>query len=175
LITIIVIILLGSVGLTILVGHYFPTKYRAEIEEFSHENGLSPILIASVINAESHFNPTAQSQKGALGLMQLLPTTAVEVAKKLKITDFETNDLFSPATNIQIGTYYIAQLIKQFGDTTTALCAYNAGPNTVRSWLINCEYSADGITLDKIPYPETQKYVQKITFYQKIYGIIFKI
>lgn len=169
----IVMIVLGCVGVTIFAMRCFPIKYRAEIVEYSRENGLNPALVASVINAESRFNPDAQSQKGALGLMQLLPTTAEEVARKLKILDFEANDLFAPDTNIQIGTCYLAQLIEQFGDVNTALCAYNAGPSTVRGWLGTPQYSADGVTLSEIPYPETQKYVQKIAFYQKIYGLIF--
>ncbi len=166
-------ILLICVGIVVLFLYCFPLKYRAEIIKFSAQNGLSPVLVASVINAESRFDPTAKSQKGAIGLMQLLPTTAEEIAKKLNIVDFSAEDLLVPEINIAIGTYYLAQMLAQFGDEKIALCGYNAGPKTVRGWLANKNYSADGTTLTQIPYSETQKYTQKIAFYQKFYAVYF--
>lgn len=156
------------------LGSYcFPIKYRAEIIRYSTQYQLPPALIASVINAESRFRSDATSDKGAIGLMQLLPTTAREMADRLGIEDFDDVDLLSPATNIQLGTYYLETLIEEFGDTGTALCAYNAGPSKVRSWLGDSDYSADGKTLHTVPYPETKKYREKIEFFQKIYAIYF--
>ncbi len=168
---IIIVVICGVLAGAFL--YCFPLKYRAEILHFSEQYGLSPILVASVINAESRFNPTAKSQKGAIGLMQVLPATAEEIAQKINIPNFSAEDLLVPEINIQIGTYYLAQLITQFGDEKTGLCAYNSGPKTVSNWLKNSAYSTDGATLTQIPYPETKKYTQKIASYQKFYAIYF--
>lgn len=172
-IAVIIIVIVFCITILSITCYLFPIKYKNEILEFSKENNISPILVASVINAESRFRAEAQSAKGAMGLMQILPSTAQEVANELGITDFTPNALLTPAVNIKIGTKYLAQLINEFKNTDTALCAYNAGPNKVRQWLNNSEYSSDKISLNTIPYPETQKYIQRIKFYQKIYAGFF--
>ena len=125
-------------------------------------------LICAIINVESGFEKEALSNKGASGLMQLMPETAQSIANALD-ENFDKEDLFNAETNIKYGSYYIASLLKNF-NLEEALCAYNAGPTKVRGWLKNPEYSSDGVTLNVIPYAETRQYVERvkknINFYQ---------
>lgn len=144
----------------------FPLKHKKIIENFSKQNNLSPSLVASVINVESHFNQNAVSTAGACGLMQLMPQTAIWLG-------LENQNLFNPQTNICLGTKYLAILFEQFKNKTCALAAYNAGPKNVENWLKNKQYSHDGKTLFLIPFKETKNYVQKVLQGEKVYGTIF--
>ncbi|MBO5103199.1 MAG: lytic transglycosylase domain-containing protein [Clostridia bacterium] len=152
---------------------FYPIKYKDEITSASTEFNIAPNLIASMINAESNFNPYAVSSAGAVGLMQLLPTTAQEMALKLNLQNYSEQDLTTPNINIRLGTYYISTLIKLFEDLDTAICAYNAGPNKVKSWLQNPEYSNNQKTLITTPYPATNFYLSKIKHKMNIYSNFF--
>ena len=106
-------------------------RVEAAIVRESRRNGLDPLLVAAVIQIESHFNPYAVSSVGACGLMQLMPPTAQWVAGE---DDIRPAYLFNPMLNIELGTTYLAQLMKSFdGDLNRALIAYNAGPTVARS------------------------------------------
>lgn len=149
---------------------FYPTEYKKEVIAASDRFGTDKILIFSVINAESGFDKNTVSKKGAIGLMQIMPETAVFIAGKLGI---KTYDLFDPETNILFGSYYLNYLLSRFGDTITAVAAYNAGEGNVAKWLKVKEYSADGTTLKSVPYPETSAYIEKIKKslkkYKKLY------
>ena len=117
--------------------------YADLIHAAATKNGLDEKLISRVIAEESNFNPRAVSRKNAQGLMQLLPETAARYA---------VADIFDPAQNIEAGTRYLKDLLTKYsGDLRLALAAYNAGPDVVDRYA--------GIP----PYPETQKYVERIT------------
>lgn len=151
-----------------------PIKYQAEILRYSNEFGLEPELIASVINTESHFNKSAKSDKGAIGLMQIKLSTANFIIEYYKLNEkIEEADLFIPETNIRFGAMYINYLSKKFEKIDTALAAYNAGETIVRSWLRNEDYSEDKLTLKNIPFGETRNYVLKIKSNLKFYRQIF--
>lgn len=156
-----------------LRNYVYPIEYKQEVLKESEENGLDWALVFAVIKVESDFNPNALSKKGAVGLMQLKPSTADYVAK---LKGQEQVDLYNPKVNIEYGCYYLKYLIEKFKNTNTAVCAYNAGEGKVSSWLRNSEYSKDGKTLDTIPFPETKEYLDRIekTFnkYKKLYGKI---
>lgn len=136
-------------------------KYSQEIEYYSKIYEVDGALIASVSNAESSFNERARSEKGAIGIMQIMPSTAQWVAQKIGIK-YSEELLYDANYNLKIGSYYLSYLIKNFGDKKLAICAYNAGPANVKSWLKNSQYSADGINLDKIPFLETENYLNKV-------------
>lgn len=152
----------------------YPLGYSEIVTAEATADGLDPMLVYSVIRAESSFDPEAQSHAGALGLMQLTPDT-LEWLQKQRPSNmtYTGKDLFTPRVNIRYGCHFLALLLKKYGDRRTALCAYNAGIGTVNSWLKNSEYSGDGRSLKKIPYPETQNYVtaveQNIQNYNKLY------
>ncbi len=118
--------------------------YDALIEKHAATYAVSPDLVRAVIQVESGFNPRAVSPKGALGLMQLMPSTAIEMGVR---------DPFDPDENIRAGVAYLRQLLNRYpGDEQLALAAYNAGPEAVQRY---------GYQVP--PYRETQRYVSRIT------------
>lgn len=141
-------------------------KYRDEIEFASESFDMDKSIIYSIINTESHFNKNAVSSKGAVGLMQIMFSTAKEVSGKIGLSEF---DLKNPEDNILIGTAYISELIKRFDNLDVAICAYNAGPSNVSNWLINKDYSDDGKVLKEIPFAETRGYLEKFKLNLKYY------
>ena len=161
------IVFVGAFGINCLYGYLFPVRYKEEILSASTELGLDAALVFSVINVESHFRENAISAKGAVGLMQVLPSTAEEVAKNFSWENF---DLKEPETNIKIGAYYLSQLLHNFGSLDVALAAYNAGPTNVGKWLKNNRLSEDGKTLKEITFRETREYVKKVKKCLKIYS-----
>ena len=152
---------------------HYPTKFLDEIILISKQYDLNCELVASVINVESSYNINAKSNKNAIGLMQIKPSTANYLDDIYKRNYICENDLFEPKTNIKYGCEYLKYLINKFNDTNTSLAAYNAGETRVLSWLKNKNYSSNGKTLDNIPYLETKNYVKKVNknlkFYKKIY------
>lgn len=141
--------------------YFYPMKYKEEIEMLGQEYDVKSALIASVVNSESGFNESAQSSKGACGIMQIMPTTAEWVALKIG-KEYSQEKLFDVKYNLEIGTYYLSYLIKYFNDEKLAICAYNAGQGNVSNWLKNEEYSSDGKSLFKIPFKETEDYLNKV-------------
>ncbi|MBQ7977537.1 MAG: lytic transglycosylase domain-containing protein [Clostridia bacterium] len=152
--------------------HFYPLKYRDLIEKYSTTYTLEPELVASVINAESGFDKNSVSNAGAIGLMQLLPSTAEYIANINSIT-YSQEKLFDPEYNICLGCAYLNYLIKKFDDINTALCAYNAGPGNVAHWLENPKFTQNGLTLTSTPFPATNFYLAKIRQNQQIYTKFF--
>ena len=155
-----VIILL--ISFTFLFSGY---KYKKLALSYAKDYGVSGELVLAIIKTESGYNKNALSNKGAVGLMQVLPSTADYIAKKLDyIEDF---DLYSPDINVKFGTYYLAYLLDKFKSEDVAICAYNAGEGTVLKWGLTEDFS-----VEKIKYLETLKYYKKVKFYKNLYGII---
>ncbi len=134
--------------------------YKKQISNAAKESGLRQELIAAVIHAESGFNPQAVSKKGAVGLMQLMPSTAKWCAQQTG-KEYSLQMLYEPEYNVSLGAYYLAYLLDKFGSERAALAAYNAGEGNVRRW------KEEG--LKEIPFRETKKYVQKVTYSTAIY------
>lgn len=155
---------------TSLVAYVYPLKYENEIKRYSVEFNIEPEIIASIINTESSFNENAVSSKGAVGLMQVMPSTAEWVSQKLGIKDFSSEDLKIVSVNIRIGTWYYKYLFDKFGSKDVALACYNAGEGVVKSWLNNPTYSIDKVSLISIPYKETASYVKKVNKNIKYYS-----
>lgn len=147
----------------------YPLKYKNYISTYAGEYGLDKTLVCSVINAESGFNKDAKSSKGAVGLMQIMPQTAVFIANELG-EEYDYEKLYDPQTNIRYGCFYLNYLRERFVDETVYLASYNAGETAVNLWLGNNSYSRDGVTLDKIPYDVTRAYTNKILNGKKYYN-----
>ena len=160
-----VFVFVAIFGINMFYSRHFPIKYQNEVALASETFGVEQAMIFSIINTESHFKANAISNKGAVGLMQILPSTADDVAKKLGIKEFE---LKNPKDNIFLGTAYLSFLMEKFKNRTLALCSYNAGPANVNSWL--SKYSTDGVNLEKIPFPETENYIKKFEQNYKFYS-----
>lgn len=153
----------------------YPIHDRKYIEGVCEKYQLDKALVFTVINIESHWDDKAVSRSGALGLMQVMPSTATEVASKIGITDFSVENLYNGRTNIEIGCFYLRYLLDEFdGDVNLTLCAYNAGPNKVREWQKNREFW-NGEKLIKIPYKETEKYVKKAISNKNVYNFILQL
>lgn len=164
--TIMALLLALSVGIDYLPqdmvrGLFFPVTYAERIDDAAERYGVDTHLVAAVIRCESGWNDTAQSSAGAVGLMQIMPSTARDVSE-LGIVDtnrFDPNNLTDPATNIEYGTAYLSNLQSQLSTTDEVIAAYNAGLSTVQGWI--SDPSAGGIP-DAITYPETRHYVERV-------------
>jgi soluble lytic murein transglycosylase len=126
-------------------------------------NGVDPYLVAAIIREESQYDRQAVSRVGAIGLMQVMPGTASNVAQRLGLPAVGRDDLFDQETNIQIGVRYVEQLLEQFsGNITLTIAAYNAGPIVVRSWIALHPGRSQDEFVELIPYQETRQYVKRV-------------
>jgi soluble lytic murein transglycosylase len=152
----------------------FPKPYWYDLKRFSVTNALDPYLVASLIRQESEFNPNAVSRANAVGLMQLLPKVGRGVAKQEKLRHFNTNQLFTPAINLQLGTKYFRGMVDRFGAFEYALAAYNAGVDRVVDWQGMAKYRDVQEFVESIPFTETREYVEAIlrnaSVYRQLYG-----
>lgn len=147
----------------IILKNVYPTKYSEYVEKYSKENNLDKYMIYAIIKAESNFNPNVKSQSNAIGLMQLLETTANERAKTIETQEINAADLYDPETNIKLGTSYYAYLLNYYkGNSVLAITAYNAGIGNVNDWIKYSVIQEDGSDIENIPYKETNNYVRKI-------------
>jgi len=152
----------------------YPLTYSQHVEKYSQEYGLDQNLVYSIIKAESGFDAQAISPRNAKGLMQILDSTGEWAAEKIGIGNFESRMLFEPQTNIRIGCWYIERLLNQYDQNIElALAAYNAGSGNVSKWLKDTSISRNGKTLDRIPFEETKKYVDKIKKYNNMYKKLY--
>lgn len=149
--------------------YLYPIKHQEDIINYSLTYSLDPALIAAIINVESGYNEQVSSEKGAVGLMQILQPTGDWIAQKLDKKEGEY-PLTDPQINIQFGCYYFRYLLNKFENADLAICAYNAGEGNVLKWLKNEDYTKDGKTLMKIPFAETKNYLAKIKNQQAIYA-----
>ena len=152
---------------------FYPLKYKEAILTSCEEYDMDPAFICAVIHTESKFRANADSSAGARGLMQLMPETFEYLASK-KGEDVP-KDITDPQTNIDYGVFYYRYLIDTYGftDIYTAAAAYNAGPGAVNKWLSDSNYSADGKTLDNIPFKETREYIERIKKAQDMYQNLY--
>ena len=151
----------------------YPLSYWDLIKKYSAQNDLDPYLVAALMSQESTFVADIKSSANAYGLTQLLPVTARQYARKLKMK-YTTALLTNPDANIRMGTAYFADTIRQFGSVYVALASYNAGPTAARRWVNERPGLPREDFIDDIPYPETQNYVKKILAtaddYRRLYG-----
>ena len=151
----------------------FPMSYWDLIQKHAGANGLDPYFVAALVAQESTFVPDIQSPARAVGLMQLMPPTARAYARKLGLP-YSPRLLTNPEANIRMGTAYLADKVREFGDLHLALASYNAGERAVRRWLADRPGVPIDQFIDDIPYPETQNYVKRILGtaedYRRLYG-----
>ena len=152
----------------------FPKAYWIDLKKWSVASGLDPYLVASLIRQESEFNPNAVSRANAVGLMQLLPKVGKGVAKQEKLKHYNSQQLFVPPVNLQLGTRYFREMVDKFGSLEYALAAYNAGSDRVGDWLGQGKYRDAPEFVESIPFTETREYVQAIlrnaNVYRQLYG-----
>ena len=153
----------------------YPIEYSEYLTYYADKYDIDPLILYAFIRTESNFNPKADSDAGARGLMQITEVTFDWIKTKIAPTeDLTFEDLYDPETNIRFGSYFVSYcLLRYQDDLATAAAAYHSGLGTVDGLLSQAEYSTDGKTLDHYPYPQMRLYVKKITSsyqcYQEIY------
>ncbi|MBV9716591.1 MAG: lytic transglycosylase domain-containing protein [Solirubrobacterales bacterium] len=146
-----------------------PLAYQDVIREQAAAKHIDPALIAAVIYAETKFNPRP-SAAGAQGPMQIMPQTALYLARRSGATTFTTADLQTPEVNIAYGSYYLRFLLDRYGGSETlALAAYNGGIANVDQWVARARARGQRLTIAGIPFPETRAYVEKVLRAQREY------
>lgn len=141
----------------------YPIKYQSWVEKYAAENHLNKYFVYAVIKTESGFDPSAESNVGARGLMQIMEDTFDWIKFKSDDESAVYGDMYDAETNIRYGCYLLGYLMDEFGSVEVAAAAYHAGRGNVNSWLSDKKYSADGVHLDNIPISDTAHYVNKIT------------
>lgn len=149
----------------------FPMAYQEPIRAQAAARQLNSTWIYAITRQESAFMADARSHAGATGLMQLMPATARETARRYNISLGHPNELLIPERNIALGTAYLSQLNGMFrGNRVLASAAYNAGPGRVRQWTREMPTIPADIWIETIPFDETRTYVQSVLSYAVIYG-----
>ncbi len=147
-----------------------PVTHKQLLYELAGTEKVDPLLLAAIIKSESGFNPIAQSSRGAVGLMQLMPATAVQMAHELKLNYQDADDLYTQEVNLRLGTRYFAKLLRaNEGSLVLALAAYNAGPNKVRTWDLQPWGQDQDQLLAQIPLPQTRAYVRRVLWHYRLY------
>ena len=148
----------------------YPRGFAQEVEEVCREESLSPAVFFALVREESHFDPGIVSSAGAVGLTQLLPETAREVARLLKIGE---PDLRDPGQNLRIGARHLARLAAKSRDLARALLAYNAGAGRLRGWERGAAGLPSDLLVEAVPFAETRRYVRKILVSAVHYGELY--
>ena len=155
----------------LLLKKLYPTNYQEYVEECSKEFGIDKLLIYSIIKAESNFEENANSKSGAKGLMQIMDSTAEDIANNLGIDEQRSYNLYDAQTNIRFGTKYFSDLLSEYNNNEKlALAAYNAGKGNVNKWIEQGKINKDGSNIENIPFKETNMYVRKILQNYRIYN-----
>ena len=172
---IIIIIVLALLLFKInILPNLYPQKYCEYVEKYAKENELDPLLIYSIIKAESNFKEKAKSNSNAIGLMQVMLTTAQEIGKEVEIEEITEEKLCDPEINIKIGTKYFKSLLDKYNNYNLAIIAYNAGMGNLDKWLEEGIIDYQGENIENIPFAETKNYVRKILQNYEIYKQIYK-
>lgn len=153
----------------------WPTAYDAPVERAARAHGVEPALVYAIMREESGYQPDALSVVGARGLTQIMPDTGRRLAADLGAAAFDPAELFVPERNLELGTFYLSQLMARFdGRLSAAIASYNAGPEAVARWLAADPGREDDEWVESIPYDQTRSYVKRVLrslyVYRALYG-----
>jgi len=166
-VVIVFILINGSFDLWTVRRNLAPVRYQSEIIKYSEKFALEKELLTALIYVESRFDKYSKSPKGAVGLMQLMPSTANWIADQLGYNNFKLADLDDPELNIKFGSWYFSYLYQKFDkDLIITIAAYNAGENNVRKWINN---GWEGNMKQELPFLETDNFVRRVISTRKYY------
>ena len=167
---IIILLLLVAVFAGAFYGAHqlYPKKYSEFVEKYCAEYEVPTELAYAVIKCESGFNPDAESEIGAKGLMQITPETFDWICTKIDSNGIEMTDINDPETNIRAGIYLLNLNLKDFDSIEFALAAYHAGRTVTQSWV------DEGIKPEDIPYSDTNAYIKRVMITLKIYSLLYQ-
>ena len=147
----------------------FPLMYEQIVMEQARSQGIRPEWILGIMRRESAFDASAESSAKALGLMQLMPSTARDIGRQMGVQVVAKEDILQPDLNVKLGSAYLRGMLKRFaGNYAQATAAYNAGPGRVPKWAPDRTLEADQ-WVESIPYDETRKYVRAVMAYTTVY------
>jgi soluble lytic murein transglycosylase len=153
----------------------WPTAFDRSVERAARASGIEPALVFAIMREESGYQPDALSVVGARGLTQIMPDTGRRLAADLGAAGFEPGELFVPERNLELGAFYLSQLLQRFdGRASAAIASYNAGPEAVARWLSAAAGAEDDEWVEGIPYDQTRSYVKRVLrslhVYRTLYG-----
>lgn len=153
----------------------YPSEYLDLAAPAAQENGFSPLLLLALVRQESFFDPDAVSSAQAMGLTQVIPSTAQEIARALGETAFLESDLLRPKVSLRFGAYYLGSQLALFqGDLAAALAAYNGGPGNALRWKEAAGDDPD-LLVEMIDFSETRSFVQLVLENYAIYRYIYEL
>ena len=148
----------------------FPLAHQQEVLNQAARQQINPAWAYAIIRQESAFTADARSHAGALGLMQLLPRTARDMARSLRVSKPRKRDILKIDTNIQLGVGYLKKVQDRYqGHPVLATAAYNAGPSNVKRWLPENGTVAADVWIETVPFKETRDYLKRVLTYTVIY------
>lgn len=151
----------------------YPQVFRELVLDASEKYNVEPELIWAIIREESHFRYDAVSRTGALGLMQIMPSTGKDIASCIGITVTD-DDLLNPGININLGTFYINSMLNMFNrNIDEALAAYNGGPENVKKWLKSSIMTSEEDFTTAVAFQETREYITKVRNTYLIYKWLY--
>ena len=152
----------------------FPIAYRNFYEKYARQNDVDLSFLYGISRQESMLNHKIRSWAGAVGLMQVMPGTARDIARREKWRFQGVGSLTDPETNIRYGSTYIRWMLDKFDNNRVlAAAAYNAGPGRIPQWASDDAQKRDvAMYVETIPFNETRKYVQNVLLYDAIYNFL---
>jgi soluble lytic murein transglycosylase len=151
----------------------FPVAHGETIRRHAADRNLDLYLVTALVAQESTFQADVTSSANAVGLMQLLPSTGRQYARKVGVPGFTPAALTDPDTNVRLGTAYLSDLLVRYNDEASALAAYNAGESRVDRWRAERPGQPRDEFIDNIPFPETQNYVKRIIGTAEDYRVLY--
>jgi soluble lytic murein transglycosylase len=153
----------------------YPMPWGDDLRNRAQPHGLDPYLVAGLIRQESEYDHAAVSRAGAIGLMQVMPSTGRSIFRKLGIPGFSPAKLRDPDVSLRLGTYHLKEVVDRFnGSLELALAAYNAGANRADEWITWGDFEEPAEFVETIPFSETRGYVQSVLrnrdMYRRLYG-----
>jgi soluble lytic murein transglycosylase-like protein len=148
----------------------YPRPYGSNFSEISVEYGLPEHIFYALVREESYFDASISSAAGAVGLAQLMPSTARDIASRIGLRSYELTD---PAVNLRLGGWYLDHLASRTDTYLRALLAYNGGLTRVRRWSGTHDGLPEDLLLEAVPYAETKHYGRKVLVSSVIYGYLY--
>jgi len=150
----------------------YPLPWRSQLETLAKEYSLDPYMVAGLIRQESEFDAEAISRSNARGLTQVMPTTGLDLSRRIGLKGYHTGQLFSPEVNLKLGTFYMRWLLDRTERPEFMLASYNAGKTRVDNWKEVYQYREVAEFVESIPLGETRNYVQIVLrnadFYRRL-------
>lgn len=161
-------------GLEELWWYAWPSAYSGHVDAATgEEDSVDPELVYSIMREESGYRPKIVSPVGARGLLQIMRETGAQLAGRVGRADFDADDLFDPAMNIELGSFYLGELSRQFPTRISAsIASYNAGPHVVASW-VDGDPRPDDEWVESIPYSQTRSYVKRVMRSLQAYRLLY--